>query len=132
MEFDGFCLKFQNQQNISLYLLKILEPYDILFSGGLTHMAENPFSSSSTKISWYKDGQEINTANPIISSRIKVFGKYLEQLKISSVRPEDVGLYQCFLSIDETHEFQAASELRLGGKRRHIFHKKNKEYKILF
>ena len=72
---------------------------------------------SSAKISWYKDGQQINTANPIILSRIQIFGQHLEQLKINSVRPEDVGLYQCFLTIDTLHEYQASSELRLGGNK---------------
>ena len=33
------------------------------------------------------------------------------------MRPEDVGLYQCFLRTDTDEEFQAASELRLGGKK---------------
>jgi hypothetical protein len=72
---------------------------------------------SSAKISWYKDGQQINTANP---SRIQIFGQHLEQLKINSVRSEDVGLYQCFLTIDTIHEFQAAAELRVGGKNGYI------------
>ena len=85
------------------------------FLDGLTHLSDVPFSSSRVKISWYKDGHPINTANPIISSRIQIFGPYLDQLKINSVRPEDVGLYQCFLTTNTGQEFQAASELRLGG-----------------
>ena len=78
-------------------------------------MGDTPFSGPISKISWYKDGEPINTANPIISSRIQIFGQHLDQLKINSVRPEDVGLYQCFLTTDNGQEFQAASELRLGG-----------------
>ena len=79
-------------------------------------MSDVPLSDSKIKISWYKDGQPINTANPIMSSRIRIFGQHSEQLKINSVRPEDVGLYQCFIRTDASQEFQAASELRLGGK----------------
>ena len=79
-------------------------------------MTDLPFSASRTKVSWFKDGHPINTANPIISTRIQIFGQYSEQLKINSVRPEDVGLYQCFLTTNTAQEFQAASELRLGGR----------------
>ena len=50
-------------------------------------------------------------------SRIQIFGEHFEQLKINSVRSEDVGLYQCFLTTDTLHEFQAAAELRLGGNK---------------
>ena len=87
-----------------------------LILDGLTHLSDVPLSDSKIKISWYKDGQPINTANPIMSSRIRIFGQHSEQLKINSVRPEDVGLYQCFIRTDASREFQAASELRLGGK----------------
>ena len=87
-----------------------------LILDGLTHLSDVPHSDSKIKISWYKDGQPINTANPIMSSRIRIFGQHSEQLKIDSVRPEDVGLYQCFIRTDASQEFQAASELRLGGK----------------
>ena len=88
----------------------------MFFVDGLTHLTDLPFSASRTKVSWFKDGQPINTANPIISTRFQIFGQYSEQLKINSVRPEDVGLYQCFLTMDTAQEFQAASELRLGGR----------------
>ena len=87
-----------------------------LILDGLTQLSDEPLSDSKIKISWYKDGQPINTANPIMSSRIRIFGQHSEQLKINSVRPEDVGLYQCFIRTDSSQEFQAASELRLGGK----------------
>ena len=78
---------------------------------------DNPFASTTTgKISWYKDGVQINRDNLRRSSRIQIYGSRLDQLKINSVRPEDVGLYQCFLTTHGNQEFQAASEIRLGGK----------------
>ena len=78
---------------------------------------DHPFASTTAgKISWYKDGVQINSANSRISSRIQIYGSKLDQLKINSVRPEDVGLYQCFLTTRGNQEFQAASEIRLGGK----------------
>ena len=115
-------IQFFNK-NIKIYLsIKILlffHPLNIIY-----HLCEaeyhndRPYSTSSAKISWYKDGQRIDPANhPILSSRVQIFGQYMEQLKINSVRPEDVGLYQCFLRTDTDEEFQAASELRLGGKK---------------
>ena len=83
----------------------------------LKRFEDNPFASTTTgKISWYKDGVQINHDNLRISSRIQIYGSRLDQLKINSVRPEDVGLYQCFLTTHGNQEFQAASEIRLGGK----------------
>ena len=82
---------------------------------------KNEFRDSLIKLSWYKDGQRIDTSNPLISSRILLFGQASEQLQINSVRPEDAGLYQCFLMMHKDQEFQAASELRLGGKHWELF-----------
>ena len=96
---------------LALYNLFIQE----YFAGSSQHLHNYQLPDSSTKVSWYKDGQRIISGKPSLSGRIRVVGQFSDQLQINSVRQEDVGLYQCFVVASKNLEFQAASELRLGG-----------------